>query len=472
MNTNQAPFYPKKFPPLPDPFFLTPPRFCLNNPNQILPKKFAEPHFIKFRPNWTFKQTVNHVPIFQHLHIPKHPIQNKNQNYQFNGFTRVTQSSSIHDSPNFVRISSKTTSDSQQVFEETKRNELFRISSLQFKTTQEPHSSIEPESSELKSTNKIFKRLKKFLLIVFSYSPIMRHDLQTLKSSEKLILVHILESKKYDRSRLLVQNIKSNDFSFDAWNQFFKLRRKEENLKYSFKLIIKYLQNQFVLSNQKLINNFSEENKKLLFYLFYFYEVESQKSFNCLLQEICSKKEMLWNKCLGKYWKTIDKYILPEMGTQSSYSKVKSISKDFMISFVKPDKISRLFTECLIKITLNLCYAIKANSKTSEMLESETKMDKLGKEILQIIHKTNFIEINKLFSEWDNKITSENSTKKDNQKISLKFYVDIIKKGIKRKNFKFPWTFREVQNSFIESLFSYLEILKYHQIVKNNSGIY
>jgi hypothetical protein len=417
-----------------------------------------------------FNQPFPHLPRFPALGLQKRTIPKRRENRQYNGFTPVLKSSSINENPQFVRVSSKTTTQSQQVFEETKRNEFFRISTLQLKSNYEVRTSTDLESLELKSTNKIFKRLKQFLLIVFSYNPIMRHDLQILKASEKLILIHILESKKYDRSRLLVQNIKSNEFTFDAWNKFFKLRRKEENLKYSFKLIIKYLQNQFALSNQKLIQNFSDENKKLLFYLFYFYEVESQQSFNTLLQEICSKKEMLWNKCLGKYWKTIDKYILPEMGTQSSYSKVKSISKDFLISFVKPSKISQLFTECLIKITLNLCYTIKVNSENPESPNSETKMDKLGKEILQIIHRTNFIEINKLFSEWDNKIAFENANTNDDQKVSLKFYVDIIKKGIKRKNFKFPWTFREVQNSFIESLFSYLEILKYHQIVKNNTG--
>lgn len=369
---------------------------------------------------------------------------------------------------NFYQKPRDVSSKKQQESESNVKDDFFRISTFDFKSEKSHFSRFKYHFSESFSTNKMLSELKKFLGIIFSYQPILRQDLMLLRRNERSILIHILESKKYNDSARLVQNLKQNSFTHEIWNRFFKVRRKEENLKYSFKLIIKYLQNQFLLSNEELLNNFSPENAKLIFYLYYFYELQTGESLASLLNAIYSQKQNIWNRKLARNWKTIDKYILPEMGTQSSFSKVRSISKEFMISFVRSKQISEIFTDMLVKITLFLCYAISKDWKDPKEFKFETKMNKLGREILKIINKTNSIEINKLFSEWDNKINLEEGVSKKNTRKG--FYVDVIKRGIKRKNFKFPWTFKEVQNSFIETLFSYLEILQFHYLVGHDIG--
>ena len=174
------------------------------------------------------------------------------------------------------------------------------------------------------------------------------------------------------------------------------------------------------------------------------------------------------NRSLRKHWKTISNYILPEMGTQSKFSKVKSISKDFMINFSKSTTISNLFLNILTNINLYLGYMNHNNDILNFYVDQE--MEANGSEILKMISKTNQIEINKLFSEWDNKLEEELKDEQQINKIQITSLVKIIKKGIKRKNFKFPWTFKEVQTSFIETLLSYLEVYNIHKLKQSNKG--
>ena len=147
------------------------------------------------------------------------------------------------------------------------------------------------------------------------------------------------------------------------------------------------------------------------------------------------------------------------MGAQSTYSKVKSISKEYLIKFVKSEFLRKKVWKILINITLFLSYCLNYNWENHSINFKFNNLDQCGIKMLKVVGKTNKVEINKLFSEWDNRINNPYTRKSEKIK---KNPMKIIKKAIRRKNFKFPWSFREIHTSFFETFISFLEILKFN----------
>jgi hypothetical protein len=321
---------------------------------------------------------------------------------------------------------------------------------------------IETDSKNHFNSKNVYSNLYNFLILVFTNNWILKEDVQKLNSKEQRILLHIFKTKKYKLIHQLSDNIHLKTFDSMSWKLFEKQRRKEEYLKYSFKLIIKTLQSKFILKFPKTTHKkFSSEKMKLIFYLFYFYKIETGTDFQTLYES----KDFDGNN-LKAYWKIIQGYILPEMGSQSSYSKVKSISKEYLIKIIKSGEFKNKVFSIIINMNLFFCYCLKHEWSEYPSNFEFNEMDSIGIDILKSISKTNKVEIFKLFSEWDNRINFPYEKRNLKNIESDK----IIKKAIKRKNFKFPWSFKEIQSSFFELLTSFLEIFQYYKFKNSDEG--
>ena len=312
------------------------------------------------------------------------------------------------------------------------------------------------------NSKKQLPNLHGFLKRVFLNDWVIKTDLQVFNKNEKSILIHIIKSKKYSLFSELCASINGGRFDSMDWKNFEKRRRKEEYLKYGFKLILKTLQKLFMDEQRQLSVHFPSDKMKLIFYLFYFYELETGKTWDSLLQSLLFKKKLL--KC---YPRTIQHYILPEMGSQSTFSKVKSISKEYLIKFANSGDFSSRVLRILIDMNLFFGYCLDFNWGQIGDSRSFNEIDRAGIKLFRLISHTNQVELSKLFSEWDNRVNSEALQNPDQANTVL-----IIKKTIQRKNFKFPWTFKEIHHSFFESFISFLEVVLYPRLINTEKGIF
>ena len=318
----------------------------------------------------------------------------------------------------------------------------------------------------LKSTKTLFKSLKAFLTMLFRYAPVTLEDLRTLNPHERSVLVHIFKTKRYKNWSQLAKTIRLRSTKLAPWTHFAKTRRKEENLKYSFKLVIRLLQARFGREHCRSLARFDAETKKLVFYLFHFYRLATGKPYESVLEQLQTQADP--NRNLRRLWRTVQNYILPEMGTQSSFSRVKSISKQFLSEFVASPSMREGFLEVIVDVALFLCCAGRPRPELAPRPRLLSQIDWRGREVLALIHKTNRVEIDKLFAEWDNRLLWH--ARESDGALSDERLVRVVKQTIRRKNFKFPWTLREVQNSFADTLLVYLEICQVHRLRRSNAG--
>lgn len=296
-----------------------------------------------------------------------------------------------------------------------------------------------------------FKNLKKFLEIIFRYEKTSKSDFDCLSLTEKSILLSILRRKGYSTSKHLKALPKFNFRTQIVWDKFYKIRRKEEQIKYSLRVVIKTMQARFEGQNPHLRRRFDAHQLKLLFYLSHFYQNKTQRPFRLLAAEI-------WNGSVEldeSLWRAMDEYILPEMGTQSIHSKVKSISKAVLYKFSLSDGFNRELMNLLVDLATFLGYSAGHDWTNYSRLKHFSRSERTGFKILRTIICTNKNQLEKLFSEWNNKLAQEESNS-DQIQDTLK----VIKKTIHRKNFKFPWTFQEIQRAFVKLLLCYLEVVQ------------
>ena len=321
-------------------------------------------------------------------------------------------------------------------------------------------------SGQFKSTEVVLKTLKAFLVKLFQYEPIHSEDLQLLRPHETSILAHILESKRYHRWPDLVRTLRLGSSQQGLWRAFGKIRRKEENLKYGFKLVLKLLQARFSRAHGRALARFDPETRNLVFYLFHFYEQATGNPFRPVWAQLHARKNP--NCHLKRLWRSVQDFILPEMGAQSRYSRVKSISKEFMARYAESPSLSWVFLDLLADVAFFMCFTVPASSEWPSAPEVFSRMHAQGQAVMRLIRRTNAVEIRKLFAEWDNRLRSHQP---DDSGLSGTMQLTrVVKRGIGRKNFKFPWTLREVQVSFVDSLLAYLEVFQAHRFRRSDSG--
>jgi hypothetical protein len=200
----------------------------------------------------------------------------------------------------------------------------------------------------------------------------------------------------------------------------------------------------------------------LLFYLYHFGYLEFKDNFEDIISKLQTKQvkeETLWAK--------LKPYIFPEIGGQLKFSGAKSISKKFLKTISK----SRNFVKSLLNLVVDLmmflgyCWKIKWGQIPENQYD---KMDLFGIEMLKKIGYVNRNEIGKLFTEWNNLVTKTSNEKSESYSTDQKF--KIIQNSVKRINFKFPWTFKEVHIGIIYTFLSITEYINYDYLPKNSES--
>lgn len=302
-------------------------------------------------------------------------------------------------------------------------------------------------------TEKYLAQLRRLLETIFDYRDVGVEDIEALNSGEKAVLRILLLAKNYEPKAQLVDNLYLKNERFDVWGRFHKAKRKEENLKYGFKLILKHLQATFREANSAKISNkfINQLDNSLMFYMFYFGHLE----FGCGFEPLV---EMVNDGLLArnKLWATLGKYILPEMGLQSSFSSVKSINKNFLINISRSAKFRNSALSLLLDSVIFLGYCRDGRDRLEGVCPSLTNGERIGSHFLKTISKTNAKEIKRLFKEWENQVFIRRTYIDIGCPKSIQASLEVIKKNASRKNLKFPWTFFEVRMALIECFLTLL----------------
>ena len=308
--------------------------------------------------------------------------------------------------------------------------------------------------------NESLKNLKVFLKKVFSFGTIRQNDLELLNDMERDLLVKIINVKQYLNKIELLKLIKNNEENQLVWSQFSKEKRKEENIKYGFKLIVKNLmrplyQRLFKMTKSITPNN---SNLQLYFYLFYFGHLE----FNCTFEEIIKKVDFGTLKD-EDVWEKLKKYVFPEVTPNIKNPTVRTINKQFLREISNSrDFVKELF-EGSIDLLLFFSYCWKTPWK--QLPKSEyCNMDQRGIKVMKNMGDINKNELNKLFSEWSNLIKKKSNGNVDTDPIK------IIYDNIRRTNFKFPWSFKEVQKGMIYTFLTLIEHSFFNYLPKNSES--
>jgi hypothetical protein len=310
-----------------------------------------------------------------------------------------------------------------------------------------------------------------FLNSIFNYE-CKEPNINSLSFHEKQILTCIIQTKDYSNKTKLIEILQNKTQPEpNIWNQFKKIRRKEEYLKYGFKMIFKQMQGQFikefVLKDSMLALAFDSSDHKLFFYLHTFGEISMGKSKESLLVDL---KNGRLSKV--KAWRQMSKFILPEMGISNDYCGVKTINREFIKSLSRLRGFSLKFLDRVIDIFLFLSYFWSINFSNFAKKKKLSIRDQNGINILQNVAKINQKEIKKLFSEWGNLIKKQPKKLKstDPELNNNKRNFNLIKKSIQRTNFKFPWTFVEVLESTIETFISFVEFINFDHLPSNSKS--
>lgn len=333
---------------------------------------------------------------------------------------------------------------------ETTHEEANRKLRLKLKKLKKIKTIISLEDSRALINKSLFN-LKNLLKRVFSYWTIPNEKIEILNDEETKILINIIESKNYFQKDALIKGISKRQLDPKLWIQFSKTKRKEEYIKYGFKLLVKHLMQSFKdqVFNINLDSILKVSNKQLFFYIFYFGHLEFDLMFEQIIEDI--KRGRVTENAL---WKKLSKYVFPEIGSQIKLPIVRSINKKFL----KEISNSRDFINELLHDSLNLllffgyCWSVSWKSKEKN---EYSEMDKYGIQILKKIGRVNRNEINKLFAEWGNLVQKKAG---QNGKMTN---MEVVIENIKRSNFKFPWSFMEIQEGIINTFISIVENINF-----------
>ena len=306
------------------------------------------------------------------------------------------------------------------------------------------------------------KNLYKFLTGYFGSQNLDEYWMNNLSNRERKILIALVWNRDYSNKQEIIALIRGKQRNDTCLRKMVKIRRKEENLKYGFRIIILEMFNQFkVIQIERLVRihkekfNMAKLDFHLLFYLFHFgkkiYGISFDASVEKLLSKTVTELQM---------WKGLRDVVFPEMGIKWGDCLFKSLSKSFLQNLSKYEEFAMGINEKLFNVILYF-----RNNCGPENLNPESKEAKYVKSIDQVITKTNLKEIGKLFVEWDNIIKNKGIEKES-------AFVKEITRNVSKNNFKLPWTVEEVRNAFLESFIALNEVLIANKLTSNSSGIY
>lgn len=316
--------------------------------------------------------------------------------------------------------------------------------------------------------------LSTFLTSLFTYER-LSPDFSRLSRQERAVFVSVVRTKNYLRKDKLIGVLGGSSAPDpDLWIRFKKERRKEEHLKYGFKMIFKQMQADFVRQlaarDPGLGASFAPADLKLFFYLHHFGEASFHRDRAALFAELRSGR--LSKK---RAWKKLSKFVLPEMGVPSDFCGVKTINREFIKHVSRLQDFALLFLDRIVDVQLFLGYCWAPEWGRAFAAGRVCARDRVGIEVLRMVGAVNRKEIKKLFSEWSNLIDRSCAVEKKRPSeggAGPEQNFELIRRSVQRPNFKFPWTFVEVWEASVETFLSFVEFINFDRLPKTaKSGL-
>lgn len=305
-----------------------------------------------------------------------------------------------------------------------------------------------------------------FLVSLFTYERRLP-EFSSLSPPEREILISVVRTKNYLCKEPFIRALRGFQAAApDLWLSFKKQRRKEEHLKYGFKMIFKQMQSHYLRDLRPAPGSAPTGDRKLLFYLHHFGRVSFGREPEELFGELRSGK-------LGRTraWKKLTKFVLPEMGVSADFCGVKTINREFIknVSQLRPFALEFLNRTIDVQLFLGYCWT----SDWEELFRGErvSARDLVGIDLLRSVGRVNQKEVKKLFSEWSNLIGRASSKRlRPRTSPAASHNFELIKNSIRRSNFKFPWTFVEVWEAAAETFLSFVEFVNFDHFPKSTKS--
>lgn len=246
-----------------------------------------------------------------------------------------------------------------------------------------------------------------------------RKAVSSLNSTEKFIFEAILKKKMYQGIDSVLKRLKrkkTEEVTFK--NQIVSEKRKEERLKFVFRLIIKEMQRAFCDSRKaKRSLRGDQENE---FYLHYF------------------------ERFVGAKLTTLNSLKTPYFKAKGQGGRNKTLNKVFLTHLNFSIAFANRFNEMLLEIICVIIPFVTSSKKFREV-------SRVSRNIISSIQSSSRNELFKKIFNWELKL------KRDVDKVGNAGNLQKIGKEIDRKVFKFPWTIWEVKNAFVMTLLSFNE---------------
>ena len=302
--------------------------------------------------------------------------------------------------------------------------------------------------------------LRRFCNTMFLFEQPSSPPFNLLNSLETRILEQIFKEKNYYQDSEIPFDIRVLGHRKDWINiwKIFRAKRKEENIKYGFRILSQGLFahfKEFVLDAHFTDQVESKQNQETLFYLSYFGEQEFGVGFKDSFRLFFQNKD--FRKRAGT---KLRKYFFPVVNRQNPFAKAKTLNKRFF----KLLSCSRPFVDLLNKSLILFLMALGDVDNFSQhqlMFRLQpVKNSRIEVRLMNFCLKSNEKELTKMFSEWKNLTSVADSreqnkgTKTGSQKseaCQTEKWLSLISKNIGKLNFKCPWALGEIRNAFLES---------------------
>lgn len=318
--------------------------------------------------------------------------------------------------------------------------------------------------------------LRALLISVYLFEPFRLAWIQNLSTMEAKLLKKILRKKKFHEHKTLcaaVDSVKSATPNLAPLKKMHRIKRKEENIKFAFRIIVRAMQMNFVTNTLQRKYN---QNAKLdlrtetLFYLFYFGPGLFAQPFSTLaakFEKDTAEFEAAQNR--------LRKFMFPDVHRKNEENHKKTMSKSFFKSLAESPKLIRDLNDLFLKTLafISVIQSGKGDLSFTRRHELDPALP-VHQNIIHSISINNHMEIVKMYTEWENLIarlgiTAEKTElERGESKISVHRVID---ENINKSNFKIPWSFVEVRAAFLDSFLWMNEFVFHKSYPDETKGI-
>ena len=330
-----------------------------------------------------------------------------------------------------------------------------------------------------KSMNSVFNlsTLRRFFMAIFAFEQRKMSLLPLLSEIESGIVIKIFETKPYFLNNQLISAVQRKNLTQDTciFYEMQRPKRKEENLKLCFRLVLKCLETEFLSQILPTVvndmSNITPKAERTLFYLYYFAQPDIGQSFKEVAHTFMSESRLRCNIS-----KKMQKYVFPESNNRRALSKFSSFSRGFFASISKSTSMTNKLNKYLLLGFLSFSlWKQDIGEQPFSKYRALTKSCPL-KNLIFFMADQNTNELKKMFSKWDSivqrtvlkhrqksKFNDENyssqlqSTNPKNRGLREKI-VSNIHNDISKPRFKFLWSICEIKHSFLEGILALNEV--------------